>query len=365
MSTFLWLLCTVGVGIAYLLTPSAAILSALILFFTAPVVSWLLLFAARSKIRIRIDGPAVTAKNKPFILSIDLADTGKLPIGKVIVHMQIINSVTDEVTRVCSTIRGKETWKLISEYCGCLECRITNARCYDYFGVFPMPVRISAKKRIVVMPDTFPVEVQTVLSVSDLEDCTEYSPNQKGWDRTETYQIRDYVPGDSLQQIHWKLSGKQDRLIVRDPALPVDRELMVFLDRTSMSLKPADADALMEAVTSVCQALAEAGQPFRLAWNEELVDIREIENKEQLPEAVSAMLKAHRLTEGPSGAELYQKTSGEKKEGAVLYFCSQLPGEVFPLARTRIFLCGQGDGENVTAFGPEDMEDKLRILGWS
>ena len=68
---------------------------------------------------------------------------------------------------------------------------------------------------------TFPVEIQTVLTRSNLDDCTEYAPDQKGADRTETMQIRDYVPGDPLQQIHWKLSTKLDRLIVRDPAQPV------------------------------------------------------------------------------------------------------------------------------------------------
>ena len=215
------------------------------------------------------------------------------------------------------------------------------------------------------MPDTFPVETETVSTRSNQDDCIEYAPDKKGADRTETLQIRDYVPGDPLQQIHWKLSSKLDRLIVRDPAQPVDRELMVFLEQSDESREPAQADALMEAVVSVCQALNEAGQPFRLAWNEDVIVSYDISNKEQLPEAVSAILKAHRITTGVSGSSLYQKTKGNADVGAVLYFCSVVSDNPFPGARTKVFLCGEGGGENVTTFSPENMSDVLRNLSWS
>ena len=365
MSLLLWLLCLTALAAAWLLLPHPAIAAALALFLLAPAVSWGILVVIRKKVRVCLTAPGVVGKRHPFSLEARLQSDARLPFGKTVMWLQLTNAATGETQRRRVCFRGSGAWVLESAYCGCIECRVAGVWCYDIFGVLPVRIPCKAKKRIVVMPDTFPVEPETILSRSDQDDCTEYAPDRKGSDRTETLQIRDYVPGDSLQLIHWKLSGKLDKLIVRDPAQPVDRELLVFLEQSDENRTPEQADALMEAVTSVCQALAEAGQPFQLAWNEEIITLFEVSTKEQLPDAVSAMLKARRTGGELSGSALYQKTRGGAEAGAVLYFCSALPADPFPGARTQIFLCGQGSGENVTAFTPQTMSETLRNLSWS
>lgn len=365
MSLLLWLLCIAALAAANLLVPHPALVAVLVLFVAAPVASWLILLLLRKKVSICLIAPGVAEKNKPFSLLTQLESETRLPFGKTVMWLQLTNAVTGETQKKRIAFRSRGEWTLQSAYCGCIECRATGVWCYDLFGILPARIPCKAKKRIVVMPDTFPVETETVLTRSNQDDCLEYAPDKKGADRTETLQIRDYVPGDPLQQIHWKLSSKLDRLIVRDPAQPVDRELMVFLEQSDEARTAAQADALMEAVVSVCQALNEAGQPFRLAWNEDVIVSYDISNKDQLPEAVSAILKARRVTTGISGSSLYQKTKGNADVGAVLYFCSAISDDPFPGARTKVFLCGEGGGENVTAFSPENMSDVLRNLSWS
>lgn len=39
-----------------------------------------------------------------------------------------------------------------------------------------------------------------------------------GDDPGETYDIREYRSGDSIRQIHWKLSGKLDDIMIREKA---------------------------------------------------------------------------------------------------------------------------------------------------
>ena len=363
MSLLIWVLCLTTLTGAYLLMPNAGLLCALLLFVLAPVVSWIILVAIHKKIQIRLTTPGVVGKRKPFTLSAQLHSDTRIPLGRTVMWLQLTNTATGEVQKKRVSFRGSGQWILESIYCGCIECRAMGVWCYDIFGILPLHIPCKAKKRIVVMPDTFPVEIESTLSQSDLDDCSEYAPDQKGTDRTETFQIRDYVPGDSLQQIHWKLSSKLDKLIVRDPALPIDHELMVFLDRSQDVIEPAEADALMEAVTSVCQGLAEAGQPFQLAWNEDVIAVYEVGNKEQLPEAVAAMLKSRRVVTGRTGSDLYQKTRGDVKVGAVLYFCSQLPQNPFPKAKVQIYMCGHDD--NVTSFTPLNVSDVLRKISWS
>ena len=38
------------------------------------------------------------------------------------------------------------------------------------------------------------------------------------------------IPGDDLRRIHWKMTAKTDRLIVREPGLPLQRSLLVSAD---------------------------------------------------------------------------------------------------------------------------------------
>lgn len=365
MSLLLWLLSLLALMVAQLLVPHPAVLCTLIVSAGAPVISWLIMVTIRKKVQISLSAPGVAGKNKPFVLQANLQSSGCLPVGKIVLWLCLTNAVTGETQKKRVAFRGSGQWILESAYCGCIECVAASIWCYDIFGVLPLRIPDKAKKRTVVMPDTFPVEIETVLSPSYQADCSEYAPDKRGADRTETLQIRDYVPGDSLRQIHWKLSGKLDKLMVRDPAQPIDRTLMVFLEKMDDMCTPERVDALLEAVTSLCQALTEAGQPFRLAWNEDRIVIFDITNKEQLPEAVSAMLKAPKAASGIPGSVLYQKTRGDGNMGAVLYFCSALAGDPFPEARTQIFLCGEGSGENVTAFTPQNMYETLRILTWS
>lgn len=365
MSLLLWLLSLSVLILALLMVPHPALFVALVLFVAAPVTSWLLLMLLRKKVRIRLTAPNVAKKRTPFSLQVKLESNTILPFGKTVMWLQLTNAVTGETQRKRVCFRESGQWTMQSQYCGGIECRATGVWCYDLFGILPVRIPCKAKKRIVVMPDTFPVEPETILTRSNQTDCTEYAPDKKGSDRSETLQIRDYVPGDSLQQIHWKLSSKLDKLIVRDPAQPANRELMVFLEQLDRLRTPAQADALLEAVVSVCQALSEMGQPFCLAWNEDVISSRDVMNKDQLPEAVSAVLMSRRDLAEMSGSELYQKTKGDMSVGAVLYFCSAFLDDPFPGARTQVFLCGEGNGERVTSFSPETMEENLRNLIWS
>ena len=363
MNLILWLLILVALISGYLITPNVGLLCVSLLFVIAPIASWIPLIAIRKKIEVELLAPGVVEKKQPFELQAKLHSQTKIPLGKTVMWLELTNTATGETQKKRVYFQKYGQWNLESAYCGCVECLAVSVWNYDIFGILPVRIPCKTKKRIVVMPDTFPVETESILSYSDLDDCVEYVPDKKGNDRTETLQIREYVPGDSIQQIHWKLSSKLDKLIVRDPAEPADHEMMVFLDHGGRMPKPAEADAMMEAVVSVCQGLTEAGQPFRLAWNAENISIYEVNNKEQFPEAVAALLKSRHMQESVSAAELFQKTRGNEKMGAVLYFCFQLPQEVFQAQRVQVYVCGHS--EETVSFTPENVSDVLRKISWS
>lgn len=49
-----------------------------------------------------------------------------------------------------------------------------------------------------------------------------YDGKKSGTDVSEVFGLREYREGDTLQSIHWKLSGKMHQLIVREFGRPVN-----------------------------------------------------------------------------------------------------------------------------------------------
>lgn len=324
----------------------------------APVLSWLLLTLCRKKLRLRMEAPGIGEKEKHFSLALRMEWDIWLPIARAEVLLELTNTATGEQTRHRLPLSGKTELPICSDYCGCLGCRVVRLRCFEPFGLLPLPPIAGPTRRVVIMPRTFPVEVGQNLSVRRDTDSQQYAPEQRGFDRTETWQIREYVPGDTLQQIHWKLSSKHSRLMVREGSLPVDRSLTVFLDLAEAGRTPAAADALLEAVGSLSQALAEAGLPFRLAWNGETLCDAQISTAEQLPEAMCRLLKARLDPAAVPGSTIWQ----QENAGRVLYFCSTLPPQPWPGRSVDFFLCGEAEVPSVTTFTPETVSQQLRFL---
>ena len=46
-------------------------------------------------------------------------------------------------------------------------------------------------------------------------DSDVYYSDVRSDDSTEVYQVREYRPGDRMTRIHWKLSARQDEIMVR------------------------------------------------------------------------------------------------------------------------------------------------------
>ena len=136
--------------------------------------------------------------------------------------------------------------------------------------------------------------------------------------------------------------------------VPVGLMTAIFLAKAA---PPRLADGLMEAVVSLCQAYVD--QPFRLMWSGETASVREITGEEQLPEAVTALLKS-KAQEEPQPPEL-------RPEGKLLYCCTQLPADGQLPEDAVVLLCSDEPcaGEGVCRFTPEDMREILGKWMWN
>lgn len=111
--------------------------------------------------------------------------------------------------------RGEQS--CIPAHCGGLRIRVEKPKVYDYMGLFSFPVRRTEERILVVRPRP--------LAIADAplpeEGAALAWKPKAGGGFAENHELRDYRPGDSLNQVHWKLSAKTGALVVREAMEPV------------------------------------------------------------------------------------------------------------------------------------------------
>ena len=110
--------------------------------------------------------------------------------------------------------------------CGGVKLEVQKLRICDYLGLFAFPVRTPESKIMVVRPEPIPM--------TEMPDLTHHIP--RGWKPkhgggfAENHELRLYRPGDSLNQVHWKLTAKTGNLILREPMEPIRERLVLTMD---------------------------------------------------------------------------------------------------------------------------------------
>lgn len=87
-----------------------------------------------------------------------------------------------------------------------------------------------------------------------------------GNDSPEVEDIREYRPGDRLRDIHWKLSARQDGLMVKERSALSDTELCLTLD---LPEEQREAELLLQQAYNICYEIIGQRIPVcLLCWNQ-------------------------------------------------------------------------------------------------
>ena len=115
--------------------------------------------------------------------------------------------------------------KLPGMHCGAVKIRGVRVRICDYLGLFSFPVGKKQQRLVLVRP--VPVKP------GELPDLSRFMASvtrpKAGGGYSENHDLRLYRPGDSLRQIHWKLSAKSGKLMVREPLEPISNAALLTM----------------------------------------------------------------------------------------------------------------------------------------
>lgn len=316
----------------------------------------------RKRLRVRVEAPAVARKGDEGSVTVWLENPTLLPALRIRCRVTTRNQLNGEsctqhvMTWAFPKGQRRASLRLGSEYCGRIRISVEQVKLYDCLGLIGVPCGCTGEAHMTVQPDTFPIRVNLIPNPDSQEDSDSYSQERPGADLTETFQIREYVPGDSIRQIHWKLSGKFDRLIVRDPALPITRNVLVFWERTGQSGNVRRIDAQAEAVVSLCRSLADGGVQFMLGWNDtegNVCVLHEICAMEDLVGVIPSLLRAAGRSSGVGGASLLVQTRPDALCGHMVYIGEEPCADVLQMQRlghVTALLCGESPLEGSIPF---------------
>lgn len=153
--------------------------------------------------------------------------------------------------------------------------------CYDIFGITSIHLKPLTEQVVTVVPKPVPVQLIEGEIPAGQREGEQFDYTKKGNDRTEVYDLRDYLPGDDVRSIHWKLSGKIDKLLVKEAGYSSHYDTLVLFD-TGLGKKEkrwseAVVSGAMELAVTFSQKLLELQRPhYVAALMKDTFEIKEI-----------------------------------------------------------------------------------------
>ena len=251
-----WLL---AAALLWLFENSAATLTLLLASLLLPLLSILLAQRAARRAVIVLHAPPSCPKGGEIRVR---PETNAHLAGE----LDCENSLTGETA--CTALSAAPV--LTAGHCGTLRFR-AHAHVEDIFGLWRSRELPCAEEFVTVEPTLFSPCVLLAENTTVISDGEQYSRTMPGSDPSETFAIREYVIGDPIRQIHWKLSQKSGALMLRELGLPVvNQTLLVFRNMRAEGerVAPEAADAMMEVFLSVSRALIADGYAHTIAFAE-------------------------------------------------------------------------------------------------
>lgn len=377
LSLIIWIVWLLGAALLYAFEPGEVAFSILAASVILPVIMGVINLINSRFLSVSFKAPNNARKNERGVCAVEVQNRSVLPVPRVCCYVKTVNMLTGEKgeldVKVSVGSKGKKTasFTIESRHCGEIKIWVEKTVSYDCFGLFGKKLKFASKAVMTILPDTFAPEIKISTDAARPDDDEVYSTTKAGWDYSDVFQIREYADGDSLKQIHWKLTQKFDELIVKDPGLPLVRSVLILWDKTAAeSVAPEDADAMAEVMVSVCQTLAENAVGFHVAWNDtetKLCELHEVPDFDRLCGLIPKMLSKGMGPCSVTGAEAFMSLTTAPHFPHVVYISAGMPEDMDMLAENanvKAFICGNGGesrGENVEAvyFTAKDYVQKL------
>ena len=308
---------------AYIFYQAYELLALLVVMLALVPVSIGAVYYLRRKLQISCSVRRKQAeKDQSFLVDFVVNNPTILVSRNVILTVDVENTFVGEPQRQYMVIplKAKGEKKVCVEckgiYCGMMQFHVVQCELRDWLGLTLLKREINVKTDIAIMPNVKSVNIDYEHMGRGEGEQERRTLSQKGDDVSEITQIREYEPGDRLQNIHWKLSSKSESFLVKDYSMPVNHEITLLLD-----FRRTDDKYVLELFFSVILFLCQEGQEMYVCWvNGEELEEEHISSKEQW---MSLIFKIYedKPNQGEISAYDYYSRLYAQSLGNTMYFC--------------------------------------------
>lgn len=203
-------------------------------------------------------------------------------------------SHTPETIRLRFPLHGRNTTRLTfyihAECCGAVQIQLQKLNVLDCFHLFHTKIKKQDDEiEILVLPQKLDLLLQETAEAVYTPESNRYA-DKAGDDPSELFNIREYHAGDAVSRIHWKLSSKSDKLLIKELGFPIEKQVLLLIeylpgnDSDAMG-KMQQAQAFLTLIYSMAVQLAESDMICVLVWcNNSRLIYKPLKSKNMLPE---------------------------------------------------------------------------------
>jgi uncharacterized protein (DUF58 family) len=257
------------VAAAYWFLRSHFFLMLLIVMSVVPVISIVSVFILRHFLTITLTAPerelnlgeigylALKVSNPSWIMSFD---------ANLIFRTENVFFQDSGSTRISIPIRMHNSYEhmipIRYSMNGLYRFSFDGIRVRDLLGVVSLGRKVNTVTEVMI----YPAEQQTMkkdmtdmsLGMTESEETI-----KRGHDFSDVSDVREYIPGDKLMSIHWKLSAKRDILMVKDRVSMSDQQMVIL---TELSGEDSIVDEVLSLTYGICKSFIDEQIYVRLLW---------------------------------------------------------------------------------------------------
>ena len=272
----MWLVAAAVTAYLAIMYTSPALMLILLLEVVYLGVSAAVIIFRKRTVHCELRVPIETSEaGKEILIKVSVTNKSRFSMGHAKARIAVKDTISGHVERswmklpvVCS---GEQSFvrNMVSPGAGNYEIALEKLRIYEPTGLMFGDIRVNSTSSVLVMPTLHDVPVHLTGAVKLFYSEAEvYDQHAPGPDRTEPFRVREYQKGDRLQNVHWKMTAKQDELMVKDGSLPLSCPVVLVLKAFPQKQKERRPYVVsyLEAAASLSYSLMEAKCPHFVVW---------------------------------------------------------------------------------------------------
>lgn len=230
---------------------------------------FVLMFCGRDQ-EIFIHCKKEAAKSELLEAEIELKNNSIYPVMRMDATVVLENLLTrgsfrEKISLSCPPKRKvRKSMEIMDDRPGMLRISLENAVTSDPLRLFSKKTaNADTSEEILVMPDLSYMDIAADEVYKYDMESFRYAEGRTGTDPGETAGIREYVPGDSIKAIHWKLTAKTGQTLIREFGYPIDAKLLLLSDKRGQD------SGQTELTLSLSASLIRQSLPHVFGWYDE------------------------------------------------------------------------------------------------